>query len=220
MSRLGPVLAVAASVLLSTAIPAKADYFVWSDRESGVTLSYPDTWKQLNNQQPDDVITLALPSGDDKAVCRVRVNKDGRYKIFPNRFDKDIQKISYSQPFWDDYTASFDQVKVHAFRETTGLGKGYGSMELASYMTAPDEFPEYRTGIMFVSFYDNHDYVADCSANSQSYSKYHTAFLTFIKSIDFKKTVHELTVGNYRDFLKDWGELQVKFPNAVSVSVY
>ncbi len=214
----------AAAVLLAsvTAVstPAKADYFVWSDEKSGVTLSYPDTWKMVNNQQPDDVFTVALPSGNDKAVCRVRVNKDGRYKIFPNRFDDEIQQISYAQPFWDQYTASFDQVKVHLFRDAAAVGKGHGSMELATYATAPDELPDYRTGIMFVSFYDNHYYVADCSAAANAYSKYHTAFLTFVKSIDFKKTVHELTVGNYRDFLKDWGELEVRLPNAVSVTVF
>lgn len=214
----------AAAVLLASvstlSTAAKADYFVWSDEKSGVTLSYPDTWKMINNQQPDDVITIALPSGDDKAVCRVRVNKDGRYKIFPNRFDGDIQKISYSQPFWDDYTASFDNVNVHLFREETGSGKGHGSLELATYASPPDEMPDYRTGLMFVSFYDNASYVTDCSAASNSYSKYHTAFLTFAKSVDFKKTVNELTVGNYRDFLKDWGEIEVQLPNAVSVSVY
>lgn len=54
----------------------------------------------------------------------------------------------------------------------------------------------------------------------RSHSKYHDEFLDFIKSVDFKKTVHELTIGNYRDFLKDWGELQVALPNAVNVTVY
>ncbi len=208
------------AVLLATVSPAKADYFVWSDRESGVTLSYPDTWKMINNQQPDDVITVALPSGDDKAVCRVRVNEDGRYKIFPNQYDDEIQLISYSQPFWDDYNANYDQVKVHMFRDATALGKGYGSMELITYASPPDEMPDYRTGILFVSFYDNHDYIAECSAAANAYSKYHTAVLTFAKSIDFKKTRHELTVGNYRDFLKDWGEIEVKLPNAVIVTVW
>lgn len=210
----------AIAILLATAVPAKADYFAWADQKTGVELTYPDTWKQLNNQQPDDVITLGVLSGDDKATCRVRVNKDERYKIFPNRFDADIQKVSYSQPFWDEYNATYSNVTTHMFREVTGLGKGFGSMEVITYAMPPDEMPDYRTGILFVGFYANKAYVAECSSTSQSYSKYHTQFLDFIKSIDFKKEVHELTVGNYRDFLNDWGEIQVQLPNAVSVSVY
>lgn len=216
MLRVIPVLAI----LLATTVPAKADYFAWADEKTGVNLTYPDTWDQLNNQQPDDIITLALPSGDDKAACRVRVNKDERYKVFPNRYDQDIQQISYSQPFWDDYNTLYSNVTVHSFREVTGLGKGFGSMEMITYGMAPDESPDYRTGIAFVSFYANTAYVAECSSTSQSYSKYHEQFLDFIKSVDFRKDVHELTVANYRNFLKDWGNIQVKLPNAVSVSVY
>lgn len=218
MFRALPVLA--ALMATTAAVPAHADYFAWADQKSGVSLSFPDTWKMVNNQQPNDIITVALPSGDDRAMCRVRVDKDERYAVFPNQYDSDVQKISYSQPFWDQYTASFDHVKVHEFREVTGLGKGFGSMELASYSTAPGEVPEYRTGVMFVSFYHNQAYVADCSATAQSYQKYHPQFMDFVKSIDFKKSVHELTVGNYRDFLFEWGEIEVKFPNAVSASTY
>lgn len=210
----------ALAILLATTVPAKADYFVWADQKSGVKLSYPDTWKPLNNQQPDDVFTVGVMSGPDRAQCRIRVNKDERYKIFPSQYNGDIQKISYSQPFWTEYNANYDNVTIHTFREVTGLGKGFGSMELISYANAPDEAPDYRTGVLFVSFYDDRAYIAECSSASQSYSKYHDEFLDFIKSVDFDKTVHELTIGNYRNFLKDWGEIQVALPNAVSVTVY
>lgn len=219
MSRF-PVLAAAVSILLSTVAPAKADYFVWQDEKTGVTLSYPDTWKPLNNQQPDDIITLGVPSGEDKAQCRVRVNFDGRYQIFPSQFDGDIQKVSYSSDFWNQYNALYDNVTIHTFREVTGLGKGFGSMELITYASAPDEAPDYRTGMFFVSYYNNHEYVAECSSTSQSYSKYHAGFLDFVKSIDFRKDVHELTIANYRSFIKKWGEIQVVLPNAISVTVY
>ncbi len=212
--------ALALLTALCAATPAKADYFVWADQKSGVELSYADTWKQLNNQQPNDIFTVGVPSGADAATCRVRVDKDGRYKIFPSQYNADIQAISYSKSYWDEYNALYQDVSVHTFREVAGLGKGFGSMEVISYTTAPDEPQQRRTGILFVSFYNNQAYVAECSATAESYAKYHEGFLDFVKSIEFQKTVHELTVGNYRDFLKDWGELQVVLPNAVSVTVF
>lgn len=208
------------SCLIGFSSSSQADYFVWADQKSGVTLSYPDTWKMQNNQQPDDIFSVALPSGEDRATCRIRYNDDGRFKVYPNRFYGDIQQVAYSGQFWDQYNNNFSSVKVHRFSEVTGLGKGFGSMEVISYATAPDELPDYRTGILFVSFYDNHSYLAECSSTAQSYAKYHQQFLDFVKSVDFSKTVHELTIGNYRDFLKNTGEIVVQFPNAVSVSVY
>lgn len=206
--------------ILVMAGPARADYFVWADPESGISLSYPDTWKRLNNQQPDDVFTVGVPSGEDQASCRIRSDKDGRFKIYPSQFYDEIQAVAYSKSYWDEYNALYDNVTVHTFREVAGLGKGFGSMEVISYDTAPGTPHQRRTGILFVSFYDNHAYVAECSSRADAYAKYHAGFLGFVKSVDFEKTVHELTIGNYRDFLKDWGELEVVLPNAISVTVF
>lgn len=199
---------------------AQADYAVWTDVQTGTTVSYPDTWKPLNNQQPNDLLTLSLPSGGDDAVCRIRADEDRRFMIYPNRFRGDLQRMEFSDNYWDQYTASYDQVNVLRRSDGAGLGQGFASLVLISYTTAPDEPHAVRAGIMAVANYFDKTYVAECSASAAAYSKWHPSFLSFFKTVVFKKAYHELKVGNHWNFLKDWGTIDVVFPNAVSRSVY
>jgi hypothetical protein len=77
-----------------------------------------------------------------------------------------------------------------------------------------------RGGLMAVTHYYDKTYVAECSSSMTSYATYHTAFLSFFKSISFKKAYHELATGDYRNFLNEWGIIDVPFPNAVSRTTY
>ncbi|MEK7802752.1 MAG: hypothetical protein AAB276_09900 [Pseudomonadota bacterium] len=199
---------------------AKADYAVWTDVKTGAKVSFPDTWKQINNQQPNDLITLSLPSGDDKAVCRLRADDERRFLIYPSRFEPDVRDVNFTQEFWDNYTASYDQVNVIRAQHNAGLGRGFASMTLISFVTPPDEPRTERAGIMAVTNYYDKLYVAECTSGLTSYRDYHQAFLGFFKSINFKKAYTEATVGNYRNFLNEWGTIDVPFPNAVSRSTY
>jgi hypothetical protein len=209
-----------AAGLVALSAPAKADYAVWTDAPTGATVSFPDTWKQINNQQPDDVITLSLPSGADKATCRLRIDDERRFLIYPSRYEPDVRDVNFTDEFWDNYTASYDQVHIVRSENNAGLGRGFASMTLISYVTPPDEPRTERGGIMAVTNYYDKMYVAECSSSLSSYGQYHQAFLAFFKSINFKKAYHESTVGNYRNFLSGWGTINVPFPNAVSRSVY
>jgi hypothetical protein len=209
-----------AAFLVAVSAPAKADYAVWTDVETGASVSFPDTWKQVNNRQPDDVITLALPSGEDEAVCRLRAREDRRFLVYPNQYRSDIQKVAYSDEALQGYLASYDNVNIIRQKDGAGLGKGYAAMALASYVTPPDEPYAVRAGIVAIAPYYDHVYIAECSSTASSYSNWHTLFMSFFKSVNFKKSYHELAVGNYRNFLKDWGTIDVIYPNAVSRTVY
>lgn len=212
------LVAVATTAVISGT--ARADYVVWMDAKTRATVSYPDSWKQMNNQQPDDLITLSVPSGEDEAVCRLRANEDRRFLIYPVRFGDEVRDINFTDEFWTNYTSSYDQVNIIRKENNAGLGRGFASMTLISYVSPPDEPMKERGGIMAVTNYHDKVYVAECSSSIVSYKKYHAAFLAFFKSINFKKSYHELAVGDYRNFLSEWGTIDVPFPNAVSRSVY
>lgn len=199
---------------------AKADYFVWADEKSGLSASFPDTWKIIANRLPNDVLTVALPSGDDKAQCVLRADTDKRFIIYPNRYRKDIQRVEFSKPFWDKYNANYQNVQILGYGDETGLGKGYASTEMITYTTPPDEPFENRAAIMSVTNYYDKTFMAECSSTQNSYQKYGTAFLSFMKTVDMKKAYHELTIGNHpRNFINN-GTLEFKDPNGVSTSRY
>lgn len=200
---------------------ARADYVVWQDAKTGVSLSYPDDWKPVNNQQPDDRLTVALPSGEDHAQCRVRVNEEGRHLIYPQRFREDILKTDFAAQFWDDYTANYQGTKIHDMTDGASLGRSYASMITASYMTAPDDPQEFRMGVMAVSPYYDQVFLVDCSSTAESFGAYKDIFMSFMKSINFQKTFHELTIGDYpRDFLTPRSTIIVPHQNAVSATTY
>ena len=77
--------AMAFSLLAGSATIAKADYFVWEDPKTGMSLSFPDTWDITNNQDPGDVVTVAAPSGRANSICSISSNEDKLYAIFAAR---------------------------------------------------------------------------------------------------------------------------------------
>lgn len=219
--RFGLMVAVAFAAFT---VPAKADYNVWTDAQTGATVTFPDTWKQVTNATPVDLITLSVPSGDDDATCRLRAEEDKRFLIYPNKFRSDIRDIYFSNDFWAKYATNYDNVNILKQQDNAGLGQGFASMTLASYTTPPSEIDagdgRERGGIMAVTNYYDKVYIAECSSSMVGYSKYHIPFLSFFKSISFKKSYHELAVGEYRNFLSEWGIISVPFPNTVSRTSY
>ena len=199
---------------------AKADYFVWADEKTGLTASFPDSWKIIANQQPDDILTVALPSGEDNAKCVIRADLDKRFLIYPQHLRDEVQMVEFSKDFWKDYNATYQNVQVLGYGDQTGLGKGYASTEMIAYTTPPDEPFENRAAIISVSNYYDKTYIAGCSSKQDAYSKYATKFLSFMKTIDMKKAYHELTIGNHpRNFING-GTLEFKDKNGVSTGRY
>jgi hypothetical protein len=224
MMNLVRLVLMSAVALTAFSVPAKADYVVWTDVNTGLKLSYPDTWKQVNNSSPIDAITLSAPSDDNTAQCRVRVEEDKRFMIYPNANRQDIRDIYFSRDFWQKYTGEYNSVNIIREQDNAGLGQGFASMVLVSYLTPPST-PDAgdsvdKGGLMAVTHYYDKTYLVECSSSLVEYPKMHTAFLDIFKSISFKKAHHELMTGEYRNFLKEWGTLDVPFQNAVSRSTY
>ncbi|MCM2344606.1 MAG: hypothetical protein NDJ24_08600 [Alphaproteobacteria bacterium] len=194
---------MAMALLTGSASMAKADYFVWEDTKTGLTLSYPDTWQVENGQDHDDLVTLAAPSGRAHAFCRIRSHEDKRYAIFPPRFNPSVQKIEYSLNFWDQYLREYKHPELYNLQDGTGLGRGWASFAEGGYVGSVP-YPEMeRRAVLFASLYNNRVYVLDCSAHKDAYDQWKEQFLSIAKSIDFKKANHELMTGNYRNFMND-----------------
>jgi hypothetical protein len=215
-------LAFLTAILTFTAFaPAKADYFVWQDPKSGLSLSYPDTWHQASQRQPDEVLTLLAPSSsaNEDAVCRFRVREDKRFMIYPPHLHKDVQPVAYSEQFWRDYLNEYDNVDFYGYSDGAGLGRGFGSFAVAGYEAAMFSPYGQRRGIATASLYFGKLYIADCSARAEAFSQFQPLFLSVIGSVDFTKTHDELWTGDYREFLNE-AAMQFKWPLKEAVNRY
>jgi len=189
---------------LSCASPrmARADVFYWENAAGDMSVTYPDTWRPSNNQSAGDILTVYGAGAHEYATCRVNDQKEGRFKIYPIDFSRPIQHLHFSQKYWDDYFAQYKDPVVTTMRDDAGLGSGFASMAEVSYETAQGA-RMMRRGIAFVSFYNNHVYTVECSAEASAYEKWRDSFLSFAKSVDFKPHTNYAITGYYRDFDED-----------------
>lgn len=198
-------LAVFAALLLP--LGARADIVVWQDADTGVSLSWPDTWEIINNLDPDDVVTIAAPGREDGAQCRVRARSDRRYVIYPSRYAWAVQRVAYSKQFWRDYLeGEYRSATIRDFGEPAGIGRGYASYALADFIQPGPGGDALRRGLMTASLYHDTAYIVDCSALEGAYARWAPMFRSVMKSVDFKKAIHEIPSGHYRNFLddRDW----------------
>jgi hypothetical protein len=196
--RLLPLLA-----LLVLPLPAKADYFVWNDPKSGMSLTFPDMWQRQNNLRPDTIMTVMAPSENDQPVCKVDVRDDKRFVIYPVRYSDPIQKVAVSLPFWKNYLGHYDDYTLDGVYDGAGLGRGFASYALASYTQRFGTTMQTRRAIMFASLYHDKMYVIECSSLNHAYEQWAADFRGVIKSVDFKKANHELPTGEYANFLRE-----------------
>ena len=194
---------LAALVLCGTYTAARADYFVWRDEKSGMSLSFPDTWRIDTGQQPNDAITIKAPSGRANAVCRVRVDLDRRFLVYPQRFGADIQELNFSTAFWDQYFKAYHDDTVRQLQDDAGLGRGWAGYTEASYESAVPGPDMPRRGIAFATVYNDKLYVLDCSSHRDAFADWKGPFLGIAHSIDFFPAYHQLVSGNYRNFMAD-----------------
>ncbi len=188
--------------ILMMPVTAKADYFVWQDSESGLTMTFPDTWKVQSDQQPDDILTIQAPASDNaQPICRVRVRNDARAVIFPPEYSRSVQKTFVSEKFWKDYMGSYDDYNLGPLYEG-GLGRGFASYATASFIKRDGTVYQTRSGILFAALYFDKLYIVDCSSLSANFGQWVNSFRSVIKSIDFRKTHHERDYGDYANFLK------------------
>jgi len=198
---------------------AQADYSVWRDAETGMSLSFPDTWRIVSNAAPDDVVTFMAPAGRGNAQCRMRIRGDRRYVIYPSRYDSAIQKIDFSYDYWERYLGAYDDAKIFNVQNGAGLGRGFAGYAQASYKsTVPGPYMD-RRGLMFASLYNDKVYILECSAHEEAFGDWKGAFLSVAGSVDFKKTHHQIMTGHYRNFMGE-GRLMLRSVDGSRVEHY
>ncbi len=190
-------------ILFLISNPAYADYFLWEDPKSGLTVTFPDTWERQTVLNPDGILRIAAPSDGDDAVCTIKTYDDHRYTIFPSDYGRDVQKVAVSVPFWKSYMGHYDTYDIARVYDGGGLGRWIASYATASYATHDGTVMTNRRAIMFASLYYDTLYTVECSSYASSFEKWQRNFISVIKSIDFEKMYHGKSYGHYRNFLKD-----------------
>lgn len=194
---------IAGFMILGGAQAARADYSIWRDVDTGLSLSFPDTWQQTNNANPDDIVTIMAPSGRAHASCSIKARADGRYLVYPPRFSDEIQKFDFSEAFWERYLGAYDHHVINIVYDGAGLGRGFASYADASYRSeVPGPYMR-RRGLMFATLYNDTQYILDCSSHADAFDKWKPLFLSIAKSVDFRPAHSQTVGGNYRNFLKD-----------------
>lgn len=181
---------------------ASAEVFVVQNDEARFSMSFPDTWHRAHNQKPDDKLTVKAPYEFEFVSCKMRVRNDHRYLIYPVRYSADMQKAAYSKDFWFDYVNEYTNPYIRHVTDFAGLGRGFASYAEGGYTTAVGPKVDKRM-IMFASLYRDKAYILECSSEASVYEKWRPHFLSVAKSVDFTKTIHDLPVGNYRNFIDD-----------------
>lgn len=204
---------------VGASMQARADYFVWQDVHTGVSFSFPDTWKVVSNKSADDVITVMPESGRAHASCRIRTRDDARYAIYPVHYSADIQKIAYNMDFWNNYLHEFTDYKVHNVQVGAGLGRGYAGYAVAEYESAVQGPYMRRRALMFASLYNDRAYILECSSHADAFAMYKKIFLSIAASMNFQKADHEIYTGHYRNYLAD-PRIEFKGDEGDNVIVY
>lgn len=189
------------TVSMTASIEAKADYYLWKEPTSGLTMTFPDTWKRQSTRGADEVLRISGPSDGENPVCTVKIHDDKRFTIFPPDYGDAVQRVAVSIPFWKSYMGHYDEYIVDRVFDGGGLGRWLASYALASYSQRDGTVTQQRRAIMFASLYGGKLYVTECSTLNHAYDRWSPNFRSIIKSIDFKKMYHEHATGDYANFL-------------------
>ena len=182
---------------------AKADYFVWEDEKSGVSLSYPDTWHLTSNQKSGDIFTINGPNDfQDRPTCRLNVREDGRFEIYPPEHYRSIQKISYSQNYWEtEVKKNYRDANVLQFGDNAGLGRAFGSYIIVDYTDYKGQKPKDMRAIATAGYFAGDAYLFECKAERDGFDKWRPLFQSIQASIEFQPVFSPLPHGFYRNFV-------------------
>lgn len=182
--------------------PAHADLFYLQDPVSKLSVAYPDTWRRVYNQKPDDVITLAAPGVDQFSSCRIRIREDRRYAVYPASFDAANNRNLFDETFWKEYLAEYPLYRIEGVNGEAGLGRSYATEIQATYYSFDDPRQQ-KQAVIYASLYNNKVYIVDCAAKVEYFQSWYNDFKGIIKSVGFRKEKHELPSGDYRAFMID-----------------
>lgn len=191
-----------AAAFLFFPVGAHAEIFKLRDADTKLALTFPDDWREVHNQQPDDILTLAAPGEDNHAGCRVRARQDRRFLVYPRKYADEIQRTNYSQKFWDDYAHEFNGAVIYSVGDNRGFGSAFASQADMSFKTDAGDALQKR-GMMFAGVYNDKAYILECSAAEEKYSQFQSAFMGILKSVEFRPEYSPYTQGHYRNFTRD-----------------
>ena len=177
--------------------PAHADYFVWRDPHTETRLTFPDTWRRINNQKPDDLLTILGPSAQVRPVCRLRARHDARFTGYPSPYASDIQHAEYSTTFWNDYTGEYDNVQMFDMQDNAGLGRAFASLAVYAFTDAVAKSGQVRTGQSFAGVYFDTAYIFDCSVAAYAFKDWQPDFVSIAKSIQMRGITSATPNGYY-----------------------
>lgn len=187
-------------VVLTT--PAHAYYFEWQDPDSKMQVNIPDTWKRVANRNSADTVTFRAPGQNEHAGCRLNIEEDYRYAVYPESVSDHVQNLYFDYGFWENHALTqFKHFKVHDVKKRMGLGNGFATLADISYV--PYGVPKHMRGLMMASHYNNKTYVWECFAETTAFYPWYETFMTVLSSVRFPKEIHELPGGDYRNFLHD-----------------
>lgn len=181
---------------------AEASVVVWQDPVTKLSASYPDRWEEQINIAPDDKLTVVAPGVGYLASCRLKVREDRRFVVYPVRYSDEIQRLHVSADFWAEYLNQYEDVTVHTIKDNAGLGRGFASFAEVSFTPAVGVRAEKR-GVMLASIYNGKLFVAECSSKEEVFDVFSRSFMSFMKSVNFRKEHFEFPSGHYRHFLDD-----------------
>ncbi len=178
---------------------AQAHMVVFEDDMHNISFSYPDTWRRVSKQKPDELIRIVAPANG--ASCALKMREDHRFSVYSDHHRGALQRQNFAGNFWADYVGIYDNPAVQMINNV-GMGRGFGSFALAAY-TTPGPINEARSSAMLVSTYQNEVAILDCSTRTDQYSAYHPVFMTIAKSVNHRQTSYDWIYGYYRNFTKD-----------------
>ncbi len=185
---------------------AQAEVFVWKHDITQVSLTYPDAWRHVNNQKPDDVLTIVAPTNadgsNDFAACRMRVREDRRFAIQPARYAEQIQRESFSFDFWEAYAGEYNNTRIVEVRDGAGLGREVASMADFTFESVSDPDVQKR-GLAFASLYNNRLHIFECTAAIDAFMGWVPEFRKIMHTVDLSRIGNGKPQGQYRNFTKD-----------------
>lgn len=189
-------------LVMAVSAPARAEVFLWQDAETKLAVTYPDTWRLMSGQKPDDAWTVLTPGDDTLGMCRLRIRDDRRFVVYPRRFADSVQRLNYSRNFWEDYINEFDGAALGRVGDNAGLGQGFASYAEVTFIDSTSPQTK-KQGLFFASVYNDKAYIFECSAAETAFPALYHPFLSVLKSVEFQPEYSARTRGHYRPFPSD-----------------
>lgn len=181
----------------------RAEITVWQDSDFGVEIAYPDEWrKQVTTG--NEILKLLAPAAQDNAQCTLNADQDERFEIYPSQYLEDIVTRELAEPYWYQYFANLDDVKLNYLSEHGGVGLGFATYVDYNYINPRKGKRYMMRGIAYATIYHDMRVTINCSSENHAYGKWYPIFAGMIKSLDFDAEFHGRAWGDYRNFFRDY----------------